>query len=310
MNYFQNLIDILRGKKQLQFCPSPKVMSSSFPEIYNKKGEPLEAVYLQDTYLHPYAWQGDYLFFDRYNYGLKTHLYTHQQMLKTIGKPTKKYGALIEAESIVPDDYKIFDKHKHLSAEFDKIFTHSSKLLDSLPNAVFFPAGNAWVENNDTEVYNKKTKLVSMICSKKVITDFHKLRVQIARKLKQENLCDLFGNLDGGPRFEKKEDTLLDYRFQVVVENDVLDFYFTEKILDCFLSFTIPVYIGALKIGQFFNLDGIIQIDPKDYDRVDEIVKQLTPEYYIEHLDAVKDNYNRAMKLNDFNAFLYREMKD
>ena len=55
-----------------------------------------------------------------------------------------------------------------------------------------------------------------------------------------------------------KEIGLKDYRFSFCVENDTYDTYFTEKILDCFATGTIPVYLGAPDIGNHFNMDGII----------------------------------------------------
>lgn len=306
---FQAAIDILRGKKKLVFKPSMKILRNEQPLIYNRLGMPLETVYLKDTYLGPYAWQGDYVFFDRYNYALKKHLYTHSEMLHTEKTAVRKFAALIEAEAILPEDYKIFDKHKGLEKEFEKIFTHSDRLLDKLSNAVFFPAGGAWVENDDDLLYEKKSELVSMICSKKNDTKFHQLRIKIARNLRDNALADVFGNLDGGSRFDKKETTLAPYRFQVVVENSIEPYYFTEKVLDCFLEFTIPVYIGASKIGEFFNKDGIIEVKPEDYDKIDTIIKKLTPEFYKDHLEAVKENYYKALEYNDFNKYIYEKMK-
>ena len=122
-------------------------------------------------------------------------------------------------------------------------------------------------------------------------------------------LADVFGNLDGAPRFDKKEMTLAPYYFQVVVENDSIPYYFTEKIIDCFLELTIPVYIGATKIGQFFNADGIIQIKPEEYDQVDEIVKKLSPEFYLERVPAILENYRKAKDFCNTNKYLYDRMK-
>jgi hypothetical protein len=308
MGTLQNVIDILRKKKRLQFQASSKIMSSEMPEIYNSKGEMFETVYLRDNFLSPNPWKGEKLFFDRYNFGLKKHIYTHRNMLKTDGHPVYKYGAFVEAESIVPEDYKIFSKHKSLSKEFEKIFTWSEDLLNTIPNAVFFPASVPFTHNEDAELYAKKSKLISMICSKKSFTELHKLRIQIARELKSKNICDVFGNLDGGPRFEKKEETLDDYYYQVVVENDIQGYYFTEKILDCFLEFTIPVYIGATKIAEFFNPEGIIQILPEDYDHIPDILSKLDEKYYEDHLEAVKDSYYRTLKYKDINSYLYNEI--
>ena len=43
--------------------------------------------------------------------------------------------------------------------------------------------------------------------------------------------------------------------FSVCIENDVYDTYFTEKILDCFATGTIPIYKGTKNklVIQTFN---------------------------------------------------------
>lgn len=310
MGILQLGVDLLRGKKQLMLKPSPKVMSNQEPVIYNKFGERLRVFYLKDHYWAPYGVdvESQYLVWDRYNYGLETHFYSHLDMLKTDGKPVRKYGLFNESEKIVPDDYKIFEKHKGLAKDFVKIFTWSEKLLDELDNAALFPGLGVWVRNEDDEIYTKKSKLVSMICSKKAITKFHHLRIDTARKLRAAGLADIYGNLDNGPRFDKKESTLEDYRFQVVIENDVSAYYFSEKLLDCLLEMTIPVYIGATKVSEFFNPDGIIEVKPEDYGRIDEIVKKLDVKYYEEHLDAVKDNYRRVQDYLNANDYIYKHL--
>ena len=43
------------------------------------------------------------------------------------------------------------------------------------------------------------------------------------------------------------------------------DLYFTEKLLDCFATGTIPVYLGAPDIDKHFNKDGIINLADEFY---------------------------------------------
>ena len=56
---------------------------------------------------------------------------------------------------------------------------------------------------------------------------------------------DLYGR--GFNEIVDKEEGLCDYRFSVAIENGQYKTYFTEKILDCFATGTIPVYLGAPK---------------------------------------------------------------
>ena len=86
------------------------------------------------------------------------------------------------------------------------------------------------------------------------------------------------------------------YRYSIAVENGIEPYYFTEKILNCFAAQTIPIYLGATKIDQFFNADGIIQIGLEDCEHIEKILKLCTAEEYERRLPAVLDNFNRAMR--------------
>ena len=57
---------------------------------------------------------------------------------------------------------------------------------------------------------------------------------------------------------------------------------------------TIPIYLGATEIGNFFNLDGIIQIGVDDCEHIENILAKCTPEEYERRLPAVLDNFNRV----------------
>ena len=59
---------------------------------------------------------------------------------------------------------------------------------------------------------------------------------------------------------------------------------------------TVPIYIGATKIEKFFNVDGMIIVNPKDYDNIDKIIAQCNEKDYQERIPAIIDNYHRAKK--------------
>jgi hypothetical protein len=46
--------------------------------------------------------------------------------------------------------------------------------------------------------------------------------------------------------------------FNVSLENAKQINYYSEKIIDCFLTFTIPLYIGCPNIGEYYDTRGII----------------------------------------------------
>jgi len=294
---------LVRKKMILKSRKEPP--SSKEPPVYNADGQKLKTIYLSDdnSSHFPYCFvSGRYprhILWDRNNFGLKNHVYSHKKILTPIGSPERKFALLMESEAIVPDDFRIFSKYKGLEKDFDLIFTHSGKMLDKYKNAVFVPASGVWY---GTELWGgklnpiqceQKTKNISMLSSNKNVCDFHRFRIGLAKYYKTNKKVDTYGNFDGGETIELSV-PLATYRYSVIIENEISPFYFTEKILNCFAAMTIPIYIGAAQIAGFFNIDGIIQVKKPDYESVDKIIAVCNEQDYSERIPAIIDNYNRV----------------
>lgn len=287
-------------------------LSQEYPCVYNKYGEKMEMFYFKDQIMDPYS-NSRYFLWDRCNYGLDTHFYSHNNMLYTYGKPLRKYGLLIESKGIVPDHYRLFERFKGLEKEFDAVFTYDADILNKLENAKFFPGtSSVWYgkrENEfawDDECYKRKDKGISIVSSNKRMCRLHDLRINLSRYCKRNNLADTFGTFDGGPMC-RIDDSLTKYRYSFAIENEISDYFFTEKITNCFASQTIPIYLGAGKIDEFFNIDGIIVIHERDLEHIEKVLKKCTREYYNEHIDAIIDNYHRVFQYRNVFDWLYEQ---
>ena len=236
-------------------------------------------------------------------------------MLNTSDKAVRKFGVLRESESIVPEDYSMLLKDPSLASEFYRIFTHNEEILEKFPNASFVPAYGVWYGTKryggvmDPGNCEKKTREISVISSDKQISEYHKIRYAIARKYMNDPRVDGFGKACGN-YIEKKADALTDYRYSIVVENGSSSFYFTEKILDCFASMTVPIYLGAPKIGDHFNTDGIITIDRNDPLALDDIIASCSEQDYRDRLPAIRDNYERVQNYLSFEDYILDNYKD
>ena len=51
----------------------------------------------------------------------------------------------------------------------------------------------------------------------------------------------------------QKSFAIEDYKYSIVVENDLSDYFMTEKICDVILGGATPIYIGAKKINEFYS---------------------------------------------------------
>lgn len=325
-HFGQAAIDRLRGKRTsattiskpyskiyLPIYNSNHRLNSEEPLIFNKEGAQMRAYFLRDAQWahHPSYMQSKYFIWDRYNIGLDTHFYTHNAMLETMGTPSRRHGILWESEALVPGDYKLFRRHKRLAEDFDHIFTFSEDLLETLPNARFFPGcASVWYGKKigggiiSDSAHLRKTKDISILTSSKSQTLLHRFRLALARKLKRHHLVDVYGSFDGGAQVELSK-TLTDYRFSFAIENDLKPLFFTERLTSCFASMTIPIYLGASKIDQFFNPDGIILLKTADLDEAEEILKMCTRQEYESRLPAVIDNFKRVQSFLNVNDWLF-----
>lgn len=204
---------------------------------------------------------------------------------------THKIGLLIEPISIDRTYYAMV-RNPEFQKHFDFILTHNQSLIELNPEKFkFYPFMGCWIHPDDKQVYTK-TKDLSIIASDKQMTAGHKLRHEVIRRFRPMFKGAVFGR--GSNPIDYKLEALKDYRFQVVIENEKNRHWFTEKICDCFVTGTIPIYHGTPSIGEFYNADGIIQFNTAD--ELEDILKNCNETEYNRRLDAVKDNFERAKK--------------
>ena len=96
------------------------------------------------------------------------------------------------------------------------------------------------------------------------------------------------------PIIDDKRTILEPYMFSIVPENSRYSGYYTEKIVDCFIAKTIPIYWGCTDIAKHFNTDGIIQFE--NYDDLVTKLQSLTPDFYHDREPAIAENFRRAMQ--------------
>jgi hypothetical protein len=119
---------------------------------------------------------------------------------------------------------------------------------------------------------------------------------------KTNQLADIYGRFNGGKYFETYE-PYSDYFFSIVIENEITPYGFTEKITNCFNTMTVPVYLGATKIDDLFNPDGIIRFSMND--DIGNVVKQCTKEFYEKRIPAIIDNFYRVNSGKSANDIIY-----
>jgi hypothetical protein len=107
-----------------------------------------------------------------------------------------------------------------------------------------------------------------------------------------------------GETSPKRKDALVDYKFNISIENSYEQNWITEKFYDNILTDTVPIYFGCKNIKELYPEDGYILID--DINDIDGIEKLLTniiinsDEIYkqkLEGLQKIKQRYLRENNL-------------
>lgn len=202
-------------------------------------------------------------------------------------RPKMKIGWMLESPAITAPYHQQI-KRPEINKDFDLILTNNKEHIDLNPDKFkFCPTAGCWINPQEQQIHSK-TKLLSAIFSEKRFTNGQMLRHQIVANFK--NKIDVFGR--GYFPLPNKIYGLKDYAFSLVIENTKQDYYFTEKLIDCFVTGTVPIYWGCPSIGEFFDKNGMICFN--DIHEIPYILNDLTMEKYNSMLESVKLNFEKS----------------
>jgi len=210
-----------------------------------------------------------------------------------------RFVLLIEPPEIIDLSPIVIEEYN--KGSFNVLLTHNSDLLKVIPNSHLFEFGTTWVKNYD---FPQKKFQVSALVGGKVIAEGHKLRHKVwfkENRIKNipknfflSNVSSDLENYNNHPILGKDKNPLFDSQFHICIENVKRDNWFTEKLIDCIQTKTIPIYYGCPNIGDWFNLDGIFIVN-----NLDDIVNScnsLNENTYQEKINAIEDNFERVQK--------------
>lgn len=163
----------------------------------------------------------------------------------------------------------------------------------------------SWIQDKNTipknmNIYDIKTKNISLITSNHMIFGLHPYRFDFALFLKNQkiNIVDIFG-LDNKIPMELG---LLNYKYTIVLENTLEKNLWSEKLTDAMRMKCFIFYYGCNNIEKYFDERAIIRIDIKDKKKsLDIIKKSIDSKLFEKNHDAIEINYNIALNLNIYN---------
>lgn len=197
-----------------------------------------------------------------------------------------------------------FSKHAiQESDKFDIILTYNQDILNSCKNAYFLPFGTTWIGDYDFSTVKKFQ--VSHLTGFKQMTPAHILRQKL--HYKQKNIIiprDFYISQHGGVENEfnnkilaESKNPLFKSQFHVCIENSRQPNFFTEKLIDCLITKTVPIFYGCENIDKFFNTKGFIIVN--DLNGIINACNNLNDSIYESLEVEINENYNLSLKYSN-----------
>lgn len=192
--------------------------------------------------------------------------------------------------------------------QYDMILTFDAEVLKACPNALLCLPACTWIR---PEVYNsidttrKKLQISSLTGSKNMGAPGHALRQlfymnQLSlpwyftwfRSSVGRLLPDIRGNPIIGGELSDKKTLFLDYQFSLAIENSRQINYFSEKLIDCLITKTIPIYWGCPNISNWFDTRGWIILETASLAELRQKTKVMPN--YNDYLESIESNYQKV----------------
>ena len=241
----------------------------------------------------------------------------HPTMYKTPDSSIYLVGVACEPNAISHGRDEFIKNHKN----FDLLLTHDEEILKACPNARVCLYGTTWIPQSVYENIDalRKQPKISCITGSKELTPAHSYRkflyanqltiplpITWFRSGAGELLPAYQHNPVLKPGSDGKVALFQDFQFSIAIENSSQKYYFTEKLLDCLLTKTIPIYYGCTNISDYFDTRGWIILETTDMNGL--IHKASTLPKYEDFTEVIEHNYREAMKYKDYGINIHRSI--
>jgi hypothetical protein len=197
--------------------------------------------------------------------------------------------------------------------QFNRVYTHHPpNPLKQRSNTQYKPSQPAlpWhVDRTFDELLNcpvpTKDHELSWITSNLQGYPGHIKRMEFLQSIQESKQVEveLFGR---GIRFIKdKWDGLAPYRYSLAVENAQGPDWWTEKVGDCFLAYTVPFYYGCTNLEKYFPSGSFVRLDINNPNRAIEIIQDtIRNDEWIHRLPYLREARELVLKKYQLFPFL------
>ncbi len=223
----------------------------------------------------------------------------------------------IGSETSYNSDYFFNISKKNFLNQFNKLYSpnyiFNKNHENSPPFLVWRLKGNPFRDNSEishidyySNLYPKKTKILSVYCSNKQNTQQQKVRFNFVKELKEVfgDKLDWYGT--GVNSTKTKENGICEYKYHIVLENQTYTNCISEKLYDSFLGLSFPIYAGAPNLSEYFSQNSYTSLNLNDFTgSIKKIKKTIDQDKYEENLkelissrETVLENFNLIKRID------------
>jgi Glycosyltransferase family 10 (fucosyltransferase) C-term len=193
--------------------------------------------------------------------------------------------------------HRVFTQYENLT---DTCYTHSHGALP-------WWVGKSYTELKCLPAPEKVNKL-AWITSNATGRPGHQQRMAFLKHIQSQLDFDLWGK--GFQPLDDKWDGLAPYRYALAIENHSSPYYWTEKLMDCFLSWTMPIYYGCTNIDDYFPAEALLKIDINQPQAAIEIIREaLASDLWLKNRDAIAYARELCLDKHQFFPFIVNEIR-
>jgi hypothetical protein len=139
-------------------------------------------------------------------------------------------------------------------------------------------------------VPENKLNRISVVCSTKAKLPRQRARLRLIERLRQAfpDSVDVFGR--GFRSIGDKAEAIAPYRYHLALENNDCPHFWTEKLADAYLGYSLPIFSGCRNVTDYFPEDSMVPLfDIEDHERAEaEIGRLLEKDPWAERLPSIR----------------------
>jgi hypothetical protein len=270
-------------------------------------------------YLPPGWIQGDFAKVGEIDYESEVQIYVDQMPKDPVGPNVFRFIAILEPfDSLKNSMISYFHKHNDC---YNHILTYHQDILDSFSNSTVSVTPTTWVRDYKPEI---KEFNVSSVFGNKHLSQYlpglegyhvrwdlftRKSEILMDKKFYLSSSSPIPGvSYDDNLVLRDEKTPMFDSQFHIAIENtNRIKNAFSEKLIDCFHTRTIPIYYGPSNIGDFFNSKGIFIVN--DVSEIIDVCNSLNESTYDLLREVIEENYNLSLNYKNMEETMVLNVK-